>query len=123
MGCCQHSIASVFFSTGGLSVITAEIGIAEEICDGTQTGVLPGNVTDLVLKEEVAMAEKKKHASSEHHQSAASHHEAAAHHHRQAAHHHDQGNHDEAKKHAASAQEHSDSGQKHSKTASEQSHK
>jgi uncharacterized protein YbcI len=64
-----------------------------------------------------------KHASSEHHRSAASMHEAAAYHHRQAAENHDGGNHTEAQKHATSAHDHSQDADRHSKTAHQHSQK
>jgi hypothetical protein len=112
-----------FFFAAGCTSIAVGFRAIGEIRDGCSTGGLPENVMDFVSTGGVSMSEKKKHASSDHHQNAASHHEAAAHHHRQAAHLHDHGSHDEAKKHASTAQEHSDIGHKHSKTACEHSQK
>ena len=80
--------------------------LAESLSEETWNGSGPG-----------PPAAEMKHASSEHHRSAASEHDAAAYYHRQAAHNHDHGNHEEAQKHATSAHDHSQDADRHSKIA------
>ena len=97
--------------------------VVQAFTSGTvvQVFLLACNVPTDTWKEELPLAEKKKHTSSEDHHKAASRHEVAAHHHRQAARHHDNGNHDEAKNYATSAQDHSQDADRHSKAAHQHS--